>query len=66
MIRQKARFMRRPLDIRTFVCPVCGVVIPACKYKNVTRAGHVKTMYCFKCREVRDFVQVDRLEEKDA
>ena len=48
--------------VRTFICPVCGAVVPATKTQGITVAGHIKTMWCYSCREVRDFLQVDRVE----
>lgn len=55
--------INRPKQIRTFRCPECGAVMSAPKYKARTNAGHVKTMYCYRCKADRDFIQVDRLED---
>lgn len=46
---------------RFFKCPECGIVICAPKLKyHMTSEGHIKTMWCFKCKEERDFEQVSR------
>ena len=67
-VHDMSRRVRHPCDyrrviVRTFVCPVCGAVVPATKTQGITVAGHIKTMWCYSCREVRDFLQVDRVEE---
>lgn len=59
-VQKKRVFL--PKQIRTFQCPECGAVVSAPKYKTRTNAGHVKTMYCYRCKADRDFIQVDRLE----
>jgi len=46
------------MHIRRFKCKVCGAEISAPKRKN-TGIGHIKTMLCPVCREIRDFVQYD-------
>lgn len=48
-----------PILIRRFICPVCGLKMSACKQRNATGKGHVKTMYCPTCKDKRDFVQYD-------
>lgn len=53
------RRSRRPPQIRLFRCPVCGKLTPATKIKGQTAAGHIKTMYCYGCKEIRDTVQID-------
>lgn len=58
MIKQKARLVHRPKQIRTFECPVCGVRRVAPKYRCKTPVGHIKTMWCFHCASYRDFVQI--------
>jgi len=50
---------RRTTQVRLFACPVCGARKPATKRAGrKTEAGHIKTMWCFCCREERDFEQV--------
>lgn len=44
---------------RIFRCPECGALIPALKAKSPTQTGHIKTMYCYVCREERDFEQIE-------
>lgn len=42
---------------RRFRCPECGELMTAPKKRN-TAIGHIKTMWCWRCKEMRDFVQV--------
>lgn len=58
MIKQKARLIHRPKQIRTFECPVCGTKRIAPQYLRETHIGHIKTMWCFHCACERDFVQI--------
>lgn len=53
------RRSRKPPQVRIFQCPVCGKLTPATKRKGRTVAGHIKTMYCFGCKDIRDMVQID-------
>jgi len=50
---------------RHFQCPVCGARMDAYK-KRKTKIGHIKTMWCWGCQEIRDFIQIegDTFEEK--
>lgn len=48
---------RRKIYKRFFLCPVCGAEVPATATKRMTVPGHVKTMWCFRCRETRNFIQ---------
>lgn len=50
---------RRQCLLRYFKCPVCGAILTAPRRHGHTHPGHVKTMYCFVCRQERDFVQTD-------
>ena len=50
---------RRCLFKRYFRCPVCGAETPAPCTRRKTLPGHIKTMYCYVCRETRDFEQVE-------
>lgn len=49
----------RPVQIRVFLCPECGTKVSATKTKAKTKAGHIKTMYCYVCKKYTDHVQVD-------
>ena len=56
--------------MRQFCCVVCGAVVPATKtyHRGLTRNGHIKTMYCYRCRKVTDHIQFsewDRLMGKE-
>lgn len=47
-------------QIRIFECPVCGKRTHAPKYMAAkTNIGHVKTMYCWGCKEERDLIQIE-------
>lgn len=42
----------------SFICPECGLRMTIPRRRSRKRAeGHIKTMYCAKCNEVRDFVE---------
>lgn len=45
--------------VRYFKCPVCGTVVTATKMDGLSPPGHIKTMYCWKCKEERDHIQFD-------
>lgn len=47
-----------PPQVRVFQCPNCGKLVPATKRKGKTAIGHIKTMVCYYCGELGDFVQV--------
>lgn len=49
----------RTLQLRVFRCPVCRETIVAPKRLYMTGVGHVKTMWCWRCKDVRDFKQVE-------
>lgn len=45
-------------QVRWFRCQVCGYVAPATKGRGPrTGAGHVKHMWCIRCREVTEHRQ---------
>lgn len=51
--------MKHTVSERAFRCPVCGTVIKAYKKTNrMTAIGHVKTMWCYKCKNVENFTQI--------
>lgn len=47
------------IQMRTFECPVCGTKLHATKTKFKTKVGHIKTMYCYVCKDMRDCVQTE-------
>lgn len=52
--------LRKPYwRVRYFKCPVCGVVVTATKTDGSSYTGHIKTMYCYKCKVDRDYIQFD-------
>jgi len=50
---------RRHFIVRRFRCPECGTELTATKMWFRTGDGHVKTMYCYVCKEERDCIQID-------
>ena len=62
--------VRHPLNMRYFRCTVCGADTPAPNHRRITAPGHIKTMWCYKCKAVTDHYQVREgedftLEESD-
>lgn len=40
------------------VCSKCGYTTSVFRYKHKLRQNkHIKTMYCFKCKEETDFIE---------
>lgn len=56
MSRKKTRARTR---IRIFRCQTCGFQMPATKTWGMTHTGHVKHMWCPRCRMVVGFEQVE-------
>ena len=54
--RPNRRTIQRP-QLRDMVCPVCGTVTTVTKTKGRTHPGHIKTMYCYRCKAVTDHIQ---------
>lgn len=45
---------------RLFRCAVCGEIAPATKRRGkTTQPGHVKHMYCLRCKVVTEHVQIE-------
>ncbi len=42
--------------LRDFKCPECGTTMQMPK-RRLTGNGHIKTMWCPRCKQMRDFVQ---------
>lgn len=59
MKRRPSRKTRLYPQVRHFTCTVCGVSSPATKWRGHTHPGHIKTMYCFRCRRDTDHIQTD-------
>ena len=52
---------RRNMTRRGFMCPECGCVQVAYKRScRRTKTGHIKTMYCWKCKTIQDLVQLSQ------
>ena len=49
--------------IRCFRCPECGSFMYAPKKKR-SEKKHVKTMWCWKCKEERDMEFVENINER--
>ena len=45
---------RKGVFIREFKCPKCGALMYAPK-KRQDKLSHIKTMWCWGCKAVRDF-----------
>ena len=53
--------MRKNVTERYFKCPECGTVLTAYKKSSRrTSVNHIKHMYCYKCKEVRPFIQLSK------
>ena len=57
MSRRPSRYTRQRPQLRDFVCPVCGAVITIPKHRGQTSPGHIKTMYCYRCKAITDHIQ---------
>ena len=58
MYRNKNKNARR-YQLRTFECSVCGERAPALKSLGRTNPGHIKHMYCIRCREITEHRQTE-------
>ena len=55
------RNSRKPPQVRDFRCEVCGEKVQATKSPSrKTSAGHIKHMWCIKCKEETPHVQISR------
>lgn len=53
--------MRKQVTERSFRCPDCGVVVTAYKKSSRrTAQGHIKHMYCYKCKDIKGFTQLSK------
>lgn len=53
--------MKKNVTRCIFECPCCSTQQIAYKKSNrMTKAKHIKTMYCWKCNDVNNFVQLSR------
>ena len=53
--------MRKNVTERVFRWPDCGTVVTA--YKKSSRRtvqGHTKHMYCWKCKDMKGFIQLSK------
>lgn len=51
--------MKRNVTKRVFECPDCLTKHIAYKKSNhKTKTNHIKTMYCWKCKAVKDLIQL--------
>lgn len=47
---------KKYFTISRFICLNCGTIIPLPRLKSEQRElGHIKTMYCPICKDVKDF-----------
>jgi len=42
---------------RYFKCVDCGSVLPATSTKRKTGIGHIKDIYCYKCKKIVKSIQ---------
>ena len=50
---------KRAVTERVFKCPCCGVIMTAYKKSSrKTKEGHLKKLWCYKCKRERNFEQV--------
>lgn len=53
--------MKKNTTKRVFECKNCKNIMIAYKSSNKrTKPGHIKTMYCWKCKNVQDFIQLEK------
>ena len=44
---------------RRFECPICKEKVTAYKKSSRrTKAGHIKHMWCYKCKAIQGFIQI--------
>lgn len=55
-MRHRSKDPRR-YQHRIFVCQICGEEAPAGKIRGKTSPGHIKHMYCIRCREITEHRQ---------
>ena len=59
LFRKGRRRSKIPPQKRLFRCPVCGALSPATKQFGRTEPGHIKCMWCWRCKEETDHIQID-------
>lgn len=47
-----------PRQLRVFICPVCRSEMVCPKFTRLTPLGHEKSLWCYRCKEVRQFIQI--------
>ena len=53
--------MKKRVTEREFICPQCNTKYIAYKSSNkLTAEGHIKDMYCVKCKNVQSFIQLSK------
>ena len=52
---------RKPMSERIFECPDCKTKMIAYKQSNrKTKEGHVKDLWCYKCKDFKKFIQLSQ------
>lgn len=51
---------RKHPQVRVFLCTVCGAQNFATKHHGLTGPGHIKHMYCYRCNDTTEQVQIDQ------
>ena len=55
--------MKKNVTQRKFICPKCNTIHVAYKKScKRTKAGHIKTMYCWRCKSVQNLIQLNNYE----
>ena len=58
-MKKRNRRVAPPFQVRIFQCAVCGELAPAAKGRGRTAPGHKKHMYCIKCRDITEHIQIE-------
>ena len=54
------RLSKSPFVAEDYRCPVCSYVFPVYRNSGMQRpAGHLKRLYCVKCKKKLNFKKVD-------
>ena len=57
---------KKGMYIREFKCPVCGShMFSPKRITKQTPTGHIKTTYCYKCKEIRNFIQLNKYGDEE-
>lgn len=61
ILLNRGDIIRKRVTEREFICPQCDTKYIAYKSSNkLTAKGHIKDMYCFKCKNMQGFIQLSK------